>query len=386
MRSIAIPSRKIILTVTLALGLSAGGSLLVSNSHAADEPAAAVKAEAADPEAEAWTELKAATKPPSHPEEWATQRPSREEYTAFMLKQANTALVKIDAFLASYPDGKHTAEARKLQVKNLHSAASLGDKESAEKLSKIFAQTAADTKLPDDERVTARISKLHLDVRKDGGTDQAAVMKFVAERLIAIQKDFPKSILIYSEMISVAMSDEGAARKSLAKVVAESPEAPAAPRQKAQDILDGKIFNATENIGKRVEIKFTAVDGTEVDLAKMKGKVVLVDFWATWCGPCIAELPHITEAYEKYHAKGFEIIGISFEGENGKEKLTKFTKEKGMTWPQYYDGKFWGNAFGERFNIRGIPAMWLFDKQGNLADVEARDGLADKVAKLLEAK
>lgn len=92
------------------------------------------------------------------------------------------------------------------------------------------------------------------------------------------------------------------------------------------------------------------------------------------------------EAYEKYHAKGFEVIGISFEGENGQGKLTKFTKDKEMPWPQYYDGKFWGNAFGERFNIRGIPAMWLFDKQGNLADVKARDDLADKVAKLLEAK
>ncbi len=386
MRSIAIPSRKIILTVTFALGLSAGGSLLVSNSHAADAPVAAVKSEAADPEAEAWTELKAATKPPSRPEEWATQRPSREEYTAFMLKQANAALVKIDAFLARHPDGKHAAEARKLQLKNLQTAASFGDKEGAEKLSKIFVQTAADTTLPDDERVTAHISKLHLDAQKDGDADQAAVMKFVAERLIAIQKDFPKSVLIYTELMSVAMSDEGATRKSLAKVVAESPNAPAALKQQAQNILDGKIFNATENIGKPVDIKFTAVDGTEVDLAKMKGKVVLVDFWATWCGPCIAELPHVTEAYEKYHAKGFEIIGISFEGENGQEKLNKFTKEKGMTWPQYYDGKNWQNAFGQRFSIRSIPTMWLFDKQGNLADVEARDELADKVAKLLEAK
>ena len=386
MRSIAIPSHKIILTVTFALGLSAGGSLLVSYSHAADEPAAAVKAAAADPEAEAWTKLKAATKPPSQPEEWATQRPSREEYTAFMIKQANAALVKIDAFLARHPDGKHAAEARKLQAKNLQTAASLGDKESAEKLSKIFAKTASDTTLPADERVTARLSKLKLDAQMDGALDEAAMMKLVAETLTAIQKDFPKSVLIYPEMINVAMSDEGVARKSLAKVVAESPDAPAALKQKAQDILDGKIFNATENIGKPVDIKFTAVDGTEVDLAKMKGKVVLVDFWATWCGPCIAELPHIKEAYEKHHAKGFEVIGISFEGANGQEKLIKFTKDKGMPWPQYYDGKFWGNAFGERFNIRGIPAMWLFDKQGNLADVAARDDLAGKVAKMIEAK
>ena len=385
MRSIAILSRKIILTATLALGLSAGSSLLVSNSHAADEPAAAVKVEASDPETKAWTELKA-TKPQPQPEEWATKMPPREIYAAFMIKRANTALGQIDAFLASYPDSKHAVEARKLQLKNLQDAASLGDKEIDEKLSKVFAQMAADTTLPDDERVTARVANLHLDVQKASDPDQAAEMKFVAERLIAIQKDFPKSVLIYPEMMSVALSDDGASRKSLAKVVAESPAATAALKQQAQDILDGKIFNATENIGKPVDIKFTAVDGTEVDLAKLKGKVVLVDFWATWCRPCVGEIPHVKEAYAKYHAKGFEVIGISFEGENGQEKLIKFTKNKEMPWPQYFDGKFWGNAFGKRFNIRGIPAMWLFDKQGNLADVKASDDLADKVAKLLEAK
>ena len=136
-------------------------------------------------------------------------------------------------------------------------------------------------------------------------------------------------------------------------------------------------------VGKPLDIKFTAVDGRAVDLAAMKDKVVLVDFWATWCGPCVAEIPHVKEAYEKYHAKGFEIIGISFEGENGKEKLVKFTKDKEMPWPQYYDGKQWENEFGRRFGIQGIPAMWLVDKKGNLRDANGRDDLAGKVEKLL---
>src|SRR5438067_10175070 len=79
--------------------------------------------------------------------------------------------------------------------------------------------------------------------------------------------------------------------------------------------------------GKPVDIKFTAVDGREVDLAKLKGKVVLIDFWATWCGPCMGEVPHVVEAYQKLHGKGFEIVGISFDKDKG--ALEKTTKEKG---------------------------------------------------------
>ena len=134
-------------------------------------------------------------------------------------------------------------------------------------------------------------------------------------------------------------------------------------------------------VGKPLEIKFTSVDGRAVDLAELKGKVVLVDFWATWCGPCVGEIPHVKEAYEKLHPKGFEIVGISFDKD--KAKLESFVKDKGMTWPQYFDGKMWDNDYGKKYGIQGIPAMWLVDKKGNLRDPNGRQDLAGKVEKLL---
>ena len=139
---------------------------------------------------------------------------------------------------------------------------------------------------------------------------------------------------------------------------------------------DGHAFT-----GKPPDIKFQAVDGRHVDLSKMKGKVVLVDFWATWCGPCVGEIPHVKAAYAKYHAKGFVIVGISLDQDLA--RLQEFTKAQDMPWPQYFDGKGWGNAISTRFGIKGIPTMWLVDKNGNLADTNARENLEEKIAKLL---
>lgn len=141
-------------------------------------------------------------------------------------------------------------------------------------------------------------------------------------------------------------------------------------------------LNRLGMMGKPVPIQYTGVDGRKVDVSKLKGKVILVDFWATWCGPCVGEIPHVVETYDKYHKKGFEIVGISFD--KSKDSLLQMTKEKGMTWPQYFDGKQWDNDFGKKFGIMSIPTMWLIDKNGNLVDFNGRDNLEEKVAKLLK--
>ena len=131
------------------------------------------------------------------------------------------------------------------------------------------------------------------------------------------------------------------------------------------------------------ELKYTAVDGTPVDLAKRHGKVVLVDFWATWCPPCREEVPNVVAAFKKYHDKGFEVVGISLDQD--KDALQSFVKDKGMVWPQYFDGKGWDNEISSRFGIDSIPAMWLLDKKGMLVTTDASDDLDAGIAKLLAA-
>lgn len=93
-----------------------------------------------------------------------------------------------------------------------------------------------------------------------------------------------------------------------------------------------------------------------------KGKVVLLDFWATWCGPCRIDMPHVVDMYKKHHKNGFEIIGISLD--RSREALDRYVKANDMNWPQYFDGKYWQNDIAMKYMVRAIPATFLIDKQG----------------------
>lgn len=131
-----------------------------------------------------------------------------------------------------------------------------------------------------------------------------------------------------------------------------------------------------------IDLKVKAVDGSDIDLSKLRGKVVLIDFWATWCPPCRGEVPNVVAAYKKYHDQGFEIVGVSLDQD--KDALLAFTKEHGMVWPQYFDGQGWDNTVSQRFGINSIPAMWLLDKNGKVVTTNAREDLAGQVEKLLK--
>jgi thiol-disulfide isomerase/thioredoxin len=106
------------------------------------------------------------------------------------------------------------------------------------------------------------------------------------------------------------------------------------------------------------------VTGKPLSPDNYKGKVVLIDFWATWCGPCVGELPNVLATYEKYHGKGFEVIGISLDQDQ--EKLTSFLKEKKIPWQQYFDGLGWSNKLASNYVVKSIPATFLLDGEGKI--------------------
>ncbi len=141
------------------------------------------------------------------------------------------------------------------------------------------------------------------------------------------------------------------------------------------------LLHADVDQTKPLDLKYTAVDGSSVDLSKLRGKVVLVDFWATWCPPCREEVPNVVAAYQKYHDKGFEIVGVSLDQD--KNALLSFTRENHMVWPQYFDGKGWDNDISKGFGIDEVPSMWLVGKDGKVITTNARVDLAGDIEKAL---
>ncbi len=131
-----------------------------------------------------------------------------------------------------------------------------------------------------------------------------------------------------------------------------------------------------------LDLQFTATNGQDVDLALMRGKVVLVSFWASGDGPSMAEMPNIVAAYQKLRPKGLEVVGVSLDQDKG--KMQEAAKALGMTWRQHFDGGGLKNKISSSYGIDSLPTTWLIDKKGRLRESSLRGpALEQAVERLL---
>ncbi len=130
------------------------------------------------------------------------------------------------------------------------------------------------------------------------------------------------------------------------------------------------------------EIVLPNPEGKEIALSSLRGKVVLLDFWASWCGPCRKEMPNVVNAYAKYKSKGFEIYGVSLDQD--RDRWIEAIAKDGMTWPQVSDLKYWESNAARLYNVQSIPYTLLLDKEGKIIDKNLRGEALDKrLAELL---
>lgn len=355
--------------LTLTLGLFLHGAAAQST----NAPAANAAADAA------WAELQRAFQPPTVPPEWNGKEPTPEQVEAFRTRQgtlAGEAADKAQAFQTRFPNDPRADEAWQAEWQFTQIAVRLGNTNKLDHLEKLELARLKDPKTTEDERFEIRSRAIQREALSHESESRAAVFAALEKGVRQLQKEFPGRKETLELLLLVAQNSPPEKALELAREVV----AKAGDDEQLKPAAEG-LVQRLGLIGQPLDLKFTALDGSAFDLAKLKGKVVLVDFWATWCGPCLRELPAVKAVYDKLHGKGFEIVGISFDKD--KAALTKLIAREKMTWPQYFDGKHWDNDLGRRFGIQSIPTMWLVDKRGKLRDLEARDDLEDKVAKLL---
>lgn len=234
---------------------------------------------------------------------------------------------------------------------------------------------------PDDAAV-AQAALLLADWFRGSANVDAQGM--VLDRAEALAKQHPKNDTL--TQIIGAMGEMGPAsaelkRRSLS--IATGMDNDQAKMLKMQVDANAKLRSVE---GKPLTISGTTLDGQPFSTGAWDGKVILVDFWATWCGPCLVELPRVKKAYQDYHSKGLEVLGVS--NDYRANDLKQFVQgSTDMPWPQLFDAQAaqkgeW-NPITMGFGITGIPAMFLIDRKGICRTVDARANFEEMIPKLL---
>jgi thiol-disulfide isomerase/thioredoxin len=230
----------------------------------------------------------------------------------------------------------------------------------------------------------AAYAKAMLSVRRNSKNPDVA-MAAIDEFIKRSPKDERGATLLNN--LAAEVSDADRRDRIHSRLAAAYPDSVHAGEIKS--ILAAKATggSAENGVGKPFVLEFTdAINGKPVSIKGLKGKVVVIDFWATWCPPCVAEMPKMKKLYAEYKGKGVEFIGVSLDQskeKGGLDSLKKFVAENDITWPQYYQGNFWQSDFSKAWGINSIPCVFLIDADGRLVNTKARGRLEELIPEQL---
>jgi thiol-disulfide isomerase/thioredoxin len=299
-----------------------------------------------------------------------------------------TELIELaDKFLARYPKGEKRDLVLQAKMEAMFQVAAIQG-QSLDALHQLSKEVLAGKPAPELAshaafwQIRCEVAKKQQelvanDELKDAQKD-AEFTSFVLERLSKYVRDYPASDFapgMYARLIESAEEEGklGDAESYLEQLRKHH------PTHVLTEMAEAKV-RRLRGVGKPFELSFTSTDGRKVDVQKLRGKVVLVDFWASWCMPCRAGMPHLKELYRKHGPKKLEILGISLD--QSREQMDAYLKDASVPWPIFFDSVA-SNDFARKWAVEQIPTYFLVDKKGLLRSTNAHGKLDEMIPKLL---
>ena len=316
------------------------------------------------------------------------QRPqSREEMLDYIRGVSRVAVQAADKVLAQVTaDDPLQLTAAKLKLESLGALSQLGVEGAEEEMTAFAASLAGSPNK--DLAMEAKRMQLISEAREIFSVGKLDGVAGLVQKTAALMQENPddqQTAALAMQLAGVLEQVPGGnelavtAMKTFGPIMAASND----PRIKQlAESFDGKL-RLMALPGNPMELKGELLDGRPFDQATFAGKVVLVDFWATWCGPCVAEIPNMKTEYEKYHAQGFEVVGISLDEDRA--EVEKFVADNEIPWPILFAGKGWQDPVAQFYGISGIPQLVLIGRDGNVITLDVRgEKLGEKLAELFK--
>jgi len=328
----------------------------------------------------AWEEILALGRPEDSPTGGGPGRtPGPEDWAAWRDGSRTNYLLAASfskAFYENFSRHPRAREAREKEIEFLGLAVQFGATNYLPRLNRLEQERLDDPRLTADERYALRsrlARQMAAAYEAEGLAEWRARLQDEAEKLA---REFPGHAEPWDWLLTVAADGPPDQSLELARRISASAFAASGTRAAA-----GRLLERLRRLGQPLELAFTAADGQSVDLARLRGKVVLLHFWASWSSPCQQTLPLVKSAHGRFHERGFEIIGVSLDAE--RPGFDQAVARHGLNWPQHYDGKVWANQIALKLGVTRLPALWLLDRQGRLRELDARTRLEERIQALL---
>jgi thiol-disulfide isomerase/thioredoxin len=311
---------------------------------------------------------------------------SREELIEFQKKRMNAVIEASAKIMEADPEEELLVFAAQNQFSALEALIRY-DQTATERLERLIEQLEGH-ELPAIAKLPAA-SRLRQEMARARSMDKAG-LKDLAERVLAHMQEYGADASAYSMVSALGRTmgyaganEAGAVFYERAGEMLKTSDNPAVAARAPKLVGAARMLRLP---GKEIEVFGKTPDGSEFNWASYRGKVVLVDFWASWCGPCIGELPNMKANLERYGDKGFEIVGINLDSK--REAFEKCIEDKEITWTNLLadaDGEGgWDHPMATYYGISAIPTAILVDQEGKVVSLRARGRELDqKLAELL---